>query len=69
MAQFRGHKPKKKYHRRYKIQMAYPSQKTYYDMDMTNTKAKAEAKIRQMKREGYSGMKFKIKKSTRKFIE
>jgi hypothetical protein len=49
--------------------MAYPSQKTYYDMDMTNTKAKAEAKIRQMKREGYSGMKFKIKKSTRKFIE
>ena len=46
----------------YKIQMAYPTQKRYYDMDLKNTKAKAEATIKQMKKEGYGGMKFRIKK-------
>jgi hypothetical protein len=68
MAQFRSKRPKKKYFKKYYVQMAYPTQNKYYNMDMENTKAKAEASVRKMKKEGYGGMKFRIKPSTKKFL-
>lgn len=46
----------------YKIQMAYPTQNKYYDMDIADTKQKANKKITSMKKEGYAGMKFRLKK-------